>query len=347
VPSQNLATQLKRIFELIRLLPSRQGALTAEELFDLGRDRHQWKTTTRTIHRDLKALSALEIATSIEASAGRGETRSQARRWYLVPGKDLRKARLSTDQALALLLIERVASQLLPAQIGAALKPQFIEAQRHLDLYRNVTPQLRWADKVEVVRDGFARAPKDINTQVLNTLQQALLTDRQVSCRYRSRQKGKSKLYALEPRALVQDGPVLYVIATRPDRPNYDPGWFAVHRFISVRPLEDPVTARAFSLKAFLAAGGAEHGANGKRIAFKARVSRAAGRRLREAPLSADQRFKRDAGGMTVNATVSPSFPFENWLLGVADEVVVLEPVGLREKIMTRLHTALQGYGDG
>jgi hypothetical protein len=36
LPSQDLASQLKRIWELIELLPSRKGALTPDELFRLG-----------------------------------------------------------------------------------------------------------------------------------------------------------------------------------------------------------------------------------------------------------------------------------------------------------------------
>ena len=345
--SQDLASQLKRVWQLIELLPSASGALTPKELWGLGCDRHQWSTSDRTIHRDLLALKTLRIAKTVATAKDLLTCDERAKRWYRVPAKDLGKARLSTDQALALLLIERAADRLLPAGVIHALKPQFAQAHQHLDVYKKVNPQLRWADKVAVIDCGIARAPKAINLEVLNSLQQALLEDKQVKCRYRALDKGKSKVCVLEPRALVQQGPVLYIVATRADRPQYEPGWYVLHRFVSAKPLPEAVTARRFSLKEFLAKGGADYGANGRTVALRARLlSRAIRKRLREAPLAADQQFFREPKGTVVTATVRPSFPLETWLLSVADDLVVLEPAELREKVAKRLQTASSAYGD-
>jgi predicted DNA-binding transcriptional regulator YafY len=339
MPRNAVGSQLKRLLGVLDALPQRGRGITCRQLFDA----QPWGVDIRTLQRDLLALEELDLADRRSPSKEDLHD-SVSERWGRVSGNDPRRVRLSTEQAIALGLLERLSLSLLPNQVVQALQPQFDEARRHLTAQRNVDPRTRWTDKVEVVPDTFTRKPVDVKPGVLKSLQAALLGNRQASARYRARARGLGTRRTLEPRALVQLGPTLFVIATRPDKPDYVPGWYAVHRFVSVRVLEVRCVERGFRLGEYLSNGGAEFGASGAPIAFKAWVCRDLKRTLLEAPLSKDMKIRADKGGAIVTATVRRSWPFQRWLLSRGPDIKVMEPPELRDYMVSTLRHACDAY---
>jgi predicted DNA-binding transcriptional regulator YafY len=332
-------TQIERLMMLLDALPQRRQAVTAKQLFES----HPWKVDLRTLQRDLNLLEELDLAERRAPIPDDFED-SRSERWCAISRNSPFRARLSTEQAIALDLIERLSKSLLPATVVRALRDEFAEARRHLQMQRNVDARTRWADKVEVLPEGFSATPNDTDARILQRLQQALLTDRRVEARYRALARGKSKKRQLEPRALVQRGSTLYIIATRADKTPSDPHWYAVHRFLSVRVLKSRCDASPFHLREFLAKGGGDFGSSGAPITFKARVSKELKRALDTAPLSADMKIRPANGGGIITATVPRSWTFQRWLLSRGPDLEVLEPADLREYMRSQLQAALAGY---
>jgi predicted DNA-binding transcriptional regulator YafY len=340
MPSQSVRTQLERLMSVVAALPQRRQAVTPRQLFE-ARD---WGVDIRTLQRDLKSLEKLGLAERRPRLRDDLED-SRSDRWCATARNPLQSRRLTTEQAIALGHIERLSGSLLPEQVLVALRQDFEEARTLLIAQRNVDPRTRWADKVEVIPDTLTGKAVTVKPKILRNLQTALLTNSQVQARYSSRARGRGKSRVIEPRALVQVGPTLFVIATQPARPNYEPAWHAVHRFVSARVLPTLCSRTAFNLKEHLDRGGAQFGASGPPIVFKAWVSRDLKRTLREAPISEDMKVLGDKrGGAIVTATVRRSWPFQRWLLSRGPELRVIDPPELREYMVSKLRTALKGY---
>jgi len=332
-------TQIERLLMLLDALPQRRQATTVKQLYDT----HTWGVDLRTLQRDLKLLDDLGLAERCAVIKDDLED-SKSERWCAVARTSPYRARLNTEQAIALALLERVAKRLLPASVVKALHREFADAQRHLRIQRHVDPRTQWTDKVEVLPEGFSPAPRNTDPQVLQRLQRALLANRQVLARYRAQARGRGTKRTLEPRALVQRGPFLYVIATRPDKAGSEPHWYALHRFVSVRILKRLSRPSHFRLQAYLANGGAEFGATGAPIALKAWVCKELKRTLKEAPLAPDMKLRPARGGAIMTATVPRSWPFQRWLLSRGPDIEVLEPKDLRAYMKGKLHAAAAPY---
>ena len=338
MPSNPASSQLERILSVVDVLPERSPGTTVAKLVESG----SWDVHLRTLQRDLETLEKLELAERRPPIRDDLED-SVSERWFRIPGKDIRRQRLSAERAIAFDLVERLSRALLPAQVVQVLKGDFDEARRRLSALRNVDPRARWIDKVQVVSDSFTQVPTNIAADILKSLQRALLINQQVVARYRARARGFSTKRHLEPRALVQRGPTLFIIATRPDKP--EPRWYAVHRFVSVRVLKARCSTTTFLLKEYLEKGGANFGALGPPIAFKAWVSKHLKRDLHEAPLAQDMTLKPvKGGGAIVTATVQRSWPFQRWLLSRGPDIKVMEPQSLRDYMVSKLEQARDAY---
>jgi predicted DNA-binding transcriptional regulator YafY len=343
MPASNMANTFDRIWQLLEILPSDAPGATASELRRAGNEEYGWGVTKRTVERYLIALFDAGLARTIE---GRDErTReNETQHWVADATRNMHTARLGTPDALALHLIERVADSLLPPEIVAVLSKRMDSARSHLNRVRKLDRDAAWANKVAVLPEGFSLRPPSIDKEILKTLQRALLSGQQVQCNYQATERSATKRYPLEPRALVLRGAVLYVIATRPDKPSKATAWYRVHRFKSAAVLEKKATATGFQLNTFLDNGGAEFGAKGERIQFEAWVSVRLAEKLRETPLSEDMTLRPAQGGVIVKATLWQSWLFESWILSRGPDLRVMEPEGLVNVTSERLRTAAAAY---
>ncbi len=344
MPASDMGNTFDRIWQLLEILPSGAPGATAMELMGAGNEEYGWGITMRTVERYFLALLDAGLARTIEDREQR--VRDNAiQHWVTDSTRNMHTARLGTPDALALHLIERVADSLLPPEIVDVLRSRMDTARSLLKRVRKTDQHAAWANKVAVLPEGFALRPPSINKEILKTLQRALLSEQQVICTYQATERSDVKRYPLEPRALVLRGAVLYVVATRPDKPSKAIAWYRVHRFQSVAILEKKVTSTGFQLSAFLDSGGAEFGAKGEQIQFQARVSARLAEKLRETPLSDDMTLRADKGGSIVKATLWQSWLFESWILSRGADLRVLEPAGLREVTADRLRRAAAAYG--
>lgn len=333
MPADENRNTLARQWEMLKMLPSRRPGITARELAErLAAE--GFAVTKRTVERDLQALSGPFPICSNDHSTPFG--------WYFAPGSSLELPGLTVAEALTLKLVEQHLSRLLPATLLTHLGGHFAQAGRKLDDMAANHPAARWTEKIRSVQPSQPLLTPEVDEAVLTSLQEALLHDRQVRIAYRKAGAPDARDYALSPLALLQRGPVTYLVA---GAPAYEgPRLFAVHRIHAVEVLEAPVARPGdFDLDAFIRQGGANFGA-GESVALELRVDATLAAHLAEAPLSEDMAMTAEGDHFRVRATLPDTWQLRWWILSQAEQAEVLAPAGLRAQVRERLAAALARY---
>ena len=184
--------------------------------------------------------------------------------------------------------------------------------------------------------------PPNTPDNILETLQAALLQEKQLQCRYYSAHNDKEREMVLNPLALVQRGPITYLIGTAP--PYADVRQYAIHRFRQAETLPSPAQGLDdFDLQEYLASNALQFGSTAK-ISLQARLSDSLVRLLRETPLSSDMTLEKLTEGYRLRATISDTWQLQWWILSQGDALIVEAPQYLREQIATKLKQAAAQY---
>lgn len=335
LPSAKAHSTVSRQWELLRQLPSKSPGTTTAEL---AASLHSagYKISRRTIERDLIDLSLMFPLQCNDASAPYG--------WYWQPGVSVELQGITLTEALSLALVEDAIRPLLPNSMLRVLEPRFNHARQKLKTLSEDNHAARWLDKVASVRPDLNLQAPDIPEEILETLQQALLEEKQLQCQYYSAHSDKMSQLTINPLALVQRGLITYLIGTA--HSYTDVRQYAVHRFRELTLMPTPTQGlKDFNLQAYLSTDALQFGKTEK-IAFQAWLSEKQARLLRETPLSADMALTDlgNSNGYRVTATISDSWQLQWWILSLGDALVVERPLNLRAKIAETLRSAAAGY---
>lgn len=340
MPSENVTRTLVRILDLMRHLPEVGTGLTAAQLHALL-EADGYSIDKRTVERDLNTL-AEAYPTHIWCNNG---SKPYGWRWH----KDAKivLTSMGITDALSLSVIEDTIKPLLPAEVLGVLHSRFAQARRTLDSMASNNKNAAWAHKVRIVPPSLPLLPPEVNADALREIQDALLNDEQVEAEYRSASTGEAKPMTLNPLALVQRGPVTYLVATA--FKYHDPRLFAMHRFSSAKRSYLPSEkCEGFDIDAYIAQGGLQFGnpeADCGEIELNALVEEGLARILAETPLAAEQKLEQEHDGRwRLRATLHDTMQLEWWLLSQCTSVEVVEPSALRERIAGRLHEAASRY---
>ncbi|THG82324.1 WYL domain-containing protein [Pseudomonas sp. A-1] len=328
---------ISRQWELLRSLPARPPGITAQELVDLL-DNAGFTVSKRTIERDLIELSNLFPLQCNDKSAPYG--------WYWTPGATAELPGLTLSEALTLRLVEDSLRPLLPAYLLKSLEPRFAQAHQKLLALGDQVPAARWIDKIASVPPELALLAPEINGELLERIQQALLEDRQLDCSYFAAHRNKVTELRLNPLALIQRGNITYLAAIA--EPYEDVRLYAAHRFQQVDLLDVPCRRPDdFSLDEYIASGALQFTSPGAgMMKLQAWISLELARQLRETPLTDDMRLEIDGDGYRLSATLQDSWQLRWWLLSHAGKMVVHEPLALRQELLSQLETSLRQYRD-
>jgi len=331
MPQDNRRNTIARQWELLRLLPSKGPGRTARELTgalaDLGFD-----VSKRTVERDLRDLSVIFPLCRNDHGIPHG--------WYWMPGEHPNIPALPLSEALSLILLEEHLRPLLPTSLIKALEPQFRHARSKLDAMSDSSPLARWINKVRNVQPSLPLCPPVIDETILEMVQQALLDERQIAVDYDA-PSGRKELQ-LHPLALVQRGPVSYLVATAWDYP--DLRLYALHRIRSARTTEASLNRpKDFDLDTYIEQG-ALHFSTGSVLCLRAKVSEELARILEETPLSSDMKLQRKGNDRVITANLPDSWQLRWWLLSQGPDITVLSPDFLRDEIARMLEQARSNY---
>jgi predicted DNA-binding transcriptional regulator YafY len=322
--------------EMLQLLPNKAPGMSYEEihqaLVELG-----YGKSLRTVQRTLPSLAPLGLERDVVG---------KVHRWYW-PTRYFRPERhlMPTAEAVSLRLIDQLVTPLLPNSLRQALDSHFKEASIRLDALRRLNQRVDWPEKVAAIPSHLTLRPPQIEPEILGTVQEALLEDKELDVEYQSLKDPAPNRRRLHPRALIQAGPVTYLVATRPDSEK-DPEKALQYRLDRIHKaiITGRRTSRSnFNLKAYL---DNEEDKVGTRevIRLELWVSPRLASILKDTALSDDQQLRFADDGAIVKASVRNTLRLQQWLLGHREHVEVIKPVVLRSWMAQKLEAALARY---
>lgn len=324
---------LSRQWELLKILPNKGPGLTSQQILDQLNDLG-YQVTKRTVERDLRDLS--------EPFPIQCNDKGKPYGWFWTPGASAELPAITLAEALSIRLVEDLLKPLLPTAILSSLQNHFNQARNKLRHQQTDNPTAGWQDKARHVPPSLPMMPPSIDPAVLDTVQQALLHDKQIEVEYQTIHNDTVKKQTLHPLGLVQRGEVSYLVATAFDYQNIR--LYAVHRIVSATCTEQEANRPAdFDLDKYIASGALQFGAN-TQIQLKVKISKDLADYLSETLLSEDQSITEQEEDILLTATVTDSWQLRWWILSKGAAIEVLEPEPLRQEIRQTLSNALTQY---
>lgn len=323
---------IARQWAMLMMLPSRGSGIAASELVD-RLSGQGFAVSVRTVQRDLISLSDIFPIRSNEKSKPIG--------WLWDHEAKLEIPGLSVQDALTVAMIQDYLKPLLPASLLGMLEQRFDHAQRVLEGLESSNHLARWRDKVRAVSPTLPVLPPKVDPDVLDVIQQAVLTEVQLQGNYwRSGDAEDEIEVLLHPLAVVQRGPITYLVATTFNYPHIR--LYALHRFDYVELTDTPINRPAdFDIDTYINAGGLHFG-NGESISLKIRVNSHLNDILAESPLSEDMECTAVGDEFLVTASVQSTWQLRWWLLSHADMLSVLGPPELKQGFLETLREAVR-----
>ncbi|MBK4735234.1 helix-turn-helix transcriptional regulator [Noviherbaspirillum pedocola] len=317
-----MSNTLPRMMAMLRHIPRHPRKIDTASLLQ-RLEGAGYRISLRSIQRDLNELSAILPLVSDSAKPQGWSWQAEAEQFHL--------PFLEPQAALTFHLVQRYLHALLPESTLNYLDPWFRTA--NAVLAENDGGMTQWPDKVRVLPRGLRLQSPRVDPEVHAALYDALLDERQVMVRYLQRQATEPKEYLVHPLGVVVRDSVIYLVCTMWHFS--DVRQLALHRMQSATILEErSCRPEGFSLDAYIAAGAFGYPESGERIALEALFTRSAAAHLSECPLSNDQRIvPADGDAVRVCATVLDTKELHWWLLGFGDQVTVLSPPALRDRM--------------
>jgi len=327
---------LSRQWELLGLLPAKAPGKTVlelrNELAAVG-----FVVEKRTVQRDLDGLSLIFPL--------RCNNRGMPHGWHWMEGKQLELPAIDVSEAQTLLLVKDLLKPLVPRVLWDSLDNRFATAARKLDALAKDNALARWPDKVRAVPNTLPLLPPHIDPAVLLIVQEALLKDSQCEIIYQGFGAETANQQTLHPLALLQRGPVTYLVATAFDYP--DPRLYVLHRIKKAALIDAPLNRpEHFDLNTYIATGAPQFG-SGEPIVLEAKVGDSLAKILLETPLTLDMRLERmSEDWWALTASAQDTWQLRWWLLSQGSDIVVLKPRSLRRDLMNELKASLENYRD-
>lgn len=317
--SGTLETTLLAI-ELLRRIP-RGRKVTAEtlrsQLHEIGIERD-----LRTIQRQLDLLSEHFKLDRDTRSRPYGYSWPRNGEGLSVPG-------LNLQESLLLRLAEEHLRNLLPAHLLRSMDGFFAQARQNLDPLGPPSLEREWPAKVRVVATSQPLLPPRIDSDVFETVCEALYTNRFLDVAYKNASGFVTKSRVM-PLGLAQQGPRMYLICRFE---GYDDNRaLAIHRIQaatgSTLSFKRP---KDFNLKQYDDDGRFGFG-DGKRIRLTFRIKKDYGYHVLESKLADDQTVKEIGDEYEITATVVDTAMLEWWLKGFGDAVSQVRRSRIRSK---------------
>lgn len=310
-----------RQWALLRLLPRypRKGAVTnlLQSLNRLG-----FETTIRTIQRDLNAL-ALSFPIVADDAKPQGWSWAKDAPQLNFPEHD-------QQTAINFLVARMHLDKMLPKNSLSYLKPWFKAADDALNI-QGVSPgQLN--DKIRIVSRSYQLQPPNIDSEILDTIYDALLREKCIQLNYSSRSKDQSQDYVVHPLAMVIIDTVSYLVVIFEG--HADIRHLAVQRINKINSLDQPrIQLDDFDLDDYIARGGFGLKQSSLDLNLKFRLKTVWAKHLEETPMTGDQKLTQLHDGWTmVEATVPDTSQIRWWLRGFGSDLIVDGPDWLLEE---------------
>ncbi|MDF1822275.1 MAG: WYL domain-containing protein [Alcanivoracaceae bacterium] len=331
----NISNKAFRLISLLRAIPREPQQVTSRDLLGrLASEGHD--IDKRTVERYLSELAASEEFGGLLKC----NERSKPYGWSFRRDAELSLPGMDAAMAVTWDLVDRYLSTLLPDAARARLEPTFSAAQRWLKKHQP-GGQPAWSRKVAFAPRGLQLLPAEVQPAVLEIVYTALYQGDQLDVWY----KDKASPYRVHPQALVDRGPVRYLVAPVGDHEN--PVLFALHRIKKAHPVDSRARVLPdFDLAEYIQGKHLEFPV-GPEITLKVRFFNGAGHHLMETPLTVDQKLVEEADGQVLLTTrVQETQELYWWIQGFGANVEVLAPKAVRRQLAADLREAVARYAD-
>lgn len=322
--------QLRRQWDLLNLIPRHDHPVTiavlAKRLAPLheGLDEHGEVSShfIRKIQHDVEKLKeVLKALTVDKRDGGREYQVSWARN-----APPLKLSGMSTAERIAFGVLKKTGLGLLPQTTLEALEPYFAQA----------IDDAGWLGRIATLPDTLAFIPAAIDPAVEKAVHTALYNGDCLSIDYRDACGLLSTGRIIRPLALVQRRARTYLVAV--DREHAEVSYHTMHRIQRAAHTFATIAEQpAFSLEDHLKRGISKPvfppEYYGKPVELRLRINSGTQNWISETPLSNNQRISPGEDGALLEATVSLSEELAYWILSMGDNVEVLAPLFLRERV--------------
>ncbi|QZT35171.1 WYL domain-containing protein [Caldalkalibacillus thermarum TA2.A1] len=314
--------RLIRLIRIITLVQSKPGIM-AKELAE------RCETTERTIYRDMEILSFANIPIT---NLGHGKGYQFVGNFALYP-MDLTEEELMAFAVLPSLL-EQV--DLVPPDLYSAYEKVMAAARKEKLLRQELL------DSVTNVIQMGTPAYKDVKTNFLSTIIQAILSQQTIEARYHTQSRNVTTVRAIDPYYLIPREHRFYLIGYCHQKKAIRT--FRLSRFLEVNILDQTFEKDDFNLKAYLKdTWSIERGE--KRIAFKVKFSPRVARYVKEEEMFVKPKLTDlEDGSLLFEVTLNHDREFLQWLMGYGAEAEILEPQSYRRKMKELLQRWLGVY---
>jgi predicted DNA-binding transcriptional regulator YafY len=317
---------------MLRAIPRAPRKVTVHQLLEALQDRG-FQPSRRTVERDLQALSMLFPL--------KVDDRARPYGWsWMKDGNFSFMPRLTTSQAVALLLAKTHLQRLLPRMLADELRPLFATADEELA----DSGWKHWHQRTAIVLTSMPLLPPRLDINVLEDVQRALVHARCLSAHYRTKGSRISREVVIHPLGLLVRGPVQYLVGTMFDY--VDILRLPLHRLSATHVLSNAARIpEGFDFAAYAAQAAGRFNPRGK-IRLVACFDWSAAEHLRETPLSENQTLREIEGSTQVelSATVQDDEVLRWWLLAFGGQVEVISPPSLRAFVLDELRGAIHKY---
>lgn len=333
MPSNKTRNTLARQWDLLKLLPSRGAGKTAKEIADALAEAG-FSVSKRQVERDLIDLQEVFGLECNDASIPYGW------RWGSAP---IELPGVTLAEALSLQIVEETLKPLLPASVLRTVQPRFLQAKAKLAALAEQNATAQWAEKVKSVPPSLPMMPPEVDEDLLEIVQSALLNNEQIDVTYLPF-SSEPKSFRLHPLGLVVRGSVTYLVATACDYT--DVRLYALHRFQAVSRTYEPAKApKGFKLSQYVDEGAFQFG-GGRSIKLVARISDDLAKRLEETPLASNQKIKSTPNAIELSASVIDSWQLHWWILSQGAAIKIVTPDALKNRIRDAHQDALKNYDE-
>jgi predicted DNA-binding transcriptional regulator YafY len=191
----------------------------------------------------------------------------------------------------------------------------------------------RWQDKIASVPPTMQLLPPVIDPQVLSSIQEAVLQERQVEVEYRRLTADAAEPILLHPLGLILRGNIMYLIATAYEYS--DVRLYALHRMIGVIVHEENrVSPSGYTLAGYLDDGHGHFMSSKALLRLEAQLTSELGLSLKETPVSSDQQLTRTQSGYHLIATLPDTWELKWWILSQGCKCIIIGPPELKKIIV-------------
>jgi len=203
--------------------------------------------------------------------------------------------------------------------------------------------------RLRIVSDSFRLQPAALYPEMLTSVIQGLIRRCVLRIRY-AKPDGERSEAELHPLAMVQRGPIAYLLALKNDEES-PVRFYALHRLVAAEVTDMPARqSDGFDLDQAIAEGRIDFG-QGTLIDLELRVRGYLVELLRTCAMAPNQSLEDEPEDsdfeIRITATVPSTGQLLRWLLGAGDNLEVIAPPDLRRVVAAQTRKAAALYDEG